>query len=818
MPGILTRLFASNERSLENPSTPLSAPDDWLWDALGAHRASSGVNVNRETALAYASWWRAVNLVSKDCAKVPLHVYTTKYGKKVKDYKHPAYFLLRKKPNAEMSAFQFKLCMMMHVLSEGNGYAYIDRAGNGDPIELIPLQPTKTYPVRQAGKMYYITEIKTGEPRKLLPENVLHIKGLGFDGLVGYSVVSKARESLGQAMAADTFASISFRNRGEPGVVLEHPGRLSPEARKNLRESWERMHSGLENSHKTAILEEGMKVNPFSISQKDAQLLQSRQHSKAEVADWFGIPPHKLGILEGQAYNSLEQENESYLESCLDPWFVTWEEECDDKLLTETQKIRDTHLFEFERRRLVRADRNSRTTYYHNAIADGWMCRDEVRAEEGLNPIPDGKGAEYLVPLNMAPAGGETGTEAPAPAGAEPTALIEVPDIRQPDHYSCGACAAMCVGRYFGVGPESLDEWKAALGTDVQQSTKPLRIVEYLSSLGLKVTAAHNLTLDDLRRFWRAGQPVICCVQDFGPFIPGQAQFDYGHYLTVIGVSLGYVFCQDSSQDNVALPEYGDDAALGRVMIAEDTWLKNWHDRDIDGNTYVQFGIAVGTDLLPEVPPDDEDLNTPDDEAEGKVGVETAHPKQPEISTDPDGQMLSDRPRSQLIDAHRRLIGDVVIRMVKRIGLHARRTAKDPRAFGAWLDAFAGEHYDVVSRAFAPAVEAFSVASGRQLAAGEIAALLFQDLRAGLLEVSGRVTADKLAQEVDQYMLAAEAGELDFPSLRCLFGERHIVKEGDKWKLYSKDGKKLLGTFDTKAEAEKHEEQVNYFKEKEKKK
>jgi hypothetical protein len=178
--------------------------------------------------------------------------------------------------------------------------------------------------------------------------------------------------------------------------------------------------------------------------------------------------------------------------------------------------------------------------------------------------------------------------------------LVEVPDIRQPDHYSCGAACTMSVGRYWGVGPATLDKWKVALGTDEEESTQPGAIVDYLRSLGLLVSARAGMTVEELRSLTRAGIPVICPVQDYGPFIPEKARYEYGHYLVVIGAEHGYVFCQDPSEDNVvaggddkALSETGSIQKPGRIMIAESDWLKVWHDEDVYGNPYVQYGIAV---------------------------------------------------------------------------------------------------------------------------------------------------------------------------------------------------------------------------------
>ncbi len=167
-------------------------------------------------------------------------------------------------------------------------------------------------------------------------------------------------------------------------------------------------------------------------------------------------------------------------------------------------------------------------------------------------------------------------------------------DIRQTDHYSCGAASAMICGKLFGVGPDTLEEWKTALGTDVEQSTSPQAIVDYLEELGLHVEAVRGMTIEDLNRYFQEGKPVICPVQDYGSAVPDKAEFRYGHYLTVIGVGLGGVLCQDSSADNVVKPHSDSLAEKGRVLISNEDWDKAWHDEDVDGNQYIHYGIVVG--------------------------------------------------------------------------------------------------------------------------------------------------------------------------------------------------------------------------------
>jgi HK97 family phage portal protein len=428
--GLLVSLF---RRSLENPSTPLSAPDDWLFDSLGSFRASSGVNVNRETALTLDVFWRCVSLISGDVSRLPLYVYKrTDAGKEI-DEGHPAYPLLAEDACDEISALDFKRVLTLHALTEGNGYAYIIRDRAGRPKELWPLSPMKTYPVRANGRLWYVTQIGSGaegEDRKLPSEDVFHLKGLSFDGLVGYNAVAKMREALGLALAHENFGSIFFRNQATPKVVLKHPGRLKPEAIANLRESWERMHSGLENSHRTAILQEGVDIATLTINARDSQLIESKAFSRIQICNFFGVPPHKVGDSSRTSYNSLEQENEAYVDDGggLGYWLPAWQTEARRKLLSDGEKAARSHCIEHNTRQLLRANLTARTQYYTQMLAAGVLNPNEVREEEGYNPR-DG-GDDYMVPLNMqkAPPEGLPDPEPPTAAGEKPEKTQEKPD------------------------------------------------------------------------------------------------------------------------------------------------------------------------------------------------------------------------------------------------------------------------------------------------------------------------------------------------------------------------------------------------------
>jgi hypothetical protein len=172
-------------------------------------------------------------------------------------------------------------------------------------------------------------------------------------------------------------------------------------------------------------------------------------------------------------------------------------------------------------------------------------------------------------------------------------AIQNFPDVRQNDGFSCGAAASMAVGQYWKVGPSSLGEWKHALGTDVEKSTNPNRIIGYFKSLGMRVQSGQDMTIPMLKQFTDSGIPVICPVQDYGPVRSKKAVFDYGHYLTVIGVFSQYILCQDSSEDNIIKPGSDSVQAPGKIVIGSSEWMNIWHDRDVYDEPYINFGIAV---------------------------------------------------------------------------------------------------------------------------------------------------------------------------------------------------------------------------------
>lgn len=394
-------------------------PRDPALGALLGLRApvASGVEVTTETALGYPAYWRALSIVSNGMAKIPCHVLAQEGRKKTRAREHHAYRLVRRRtgPPEEVggvSASQFRRTLQWHALHFGNGFAHIARDSAGRPQALTILLPDRTRLARVAadprlpGELHdhllYETKI-AGQSRFFLPENILHIRGLGWDGRTGYPVYALLAESLGMGLAAREFGSRFFGQGATASGVITIPEGLDEEAEENFIASLKAAHAGLGKTHKFLILEEGAQFTPLTVNPEHAQFLQTRQFEVREIALIVGVQPHLLGDPGRNSYASLEQANQNHLDQDLEPWLVTWEDEYEEKLLTEEEKREETHLIEFERKALVRTNLAARTAHYASGRQWGYYSANDVRALENLDDIGP-QGDTYLTPANMRPA------------------------------------------------------------------------------------------------------------------------------------------------------------------------------------------------------------------------------------------------------------------------------------------------------------------------------------------------------------------------------------------------------------------------------
>lgn len=371
--------------------------------------AASGKHVNERTSMQMTAVYSCVRILSEAVASLPLNVYRyTDIGGKEKAIDHTLYRLLHDEPNPEMSSFIFRETLMTHLLLWGNAYAQIIRNGKGEVVALYPLMPDRmTVDRDRNGRLYYkYTKSNDDAPTMengsvyLDPSDVLHVPGLGFDGLVGYSPIAMAKNAIGLAIAAEEYGSKFYANGAAPSGVLEHPGTLKDPER--VRNSWNSTFGGSSNSHKVAVLEEGMKYTPISISPNEAQFLETRKFQINEIARIFRVPPHMVGDLEKSSFSNIEQQSLEFVKYTLDPWVIRWEQALYRSLLTEEEK--KELFFKFNVEGLLRGDYASRMNGYATARQNGWMSANDIRELEDLDRIPEELGGDlYLVNGNMLP-------------------------------------------------------------------------------------------------------------------------------------------------------------------------------------------------------------------------------------------------------------------------------------------------------------------------------------------------------------------------------------------------------------------------------
>ena len=410
---------------------------------------TSGKEVTERSAMQMTAVYSCVRILSEAVAGLPLHLYKyTDSGGKAMALDHPLYHLLHDEPNPEMSSFVFRETLMTHLLLWGNAYAQIIRNGKNEIVALYPLMPNKMSVDRdENGRLYYTYYRGSDEAIKnkdfavtLQPSDVLHIPGLGFDGLVGYSPIAMAKNAIGMAIACEEYGAKFFANGAAPGGVLEHPGTIKDPQR--VRESWQSTFGGSGNANKIAVLEEGMKYTPIGISPEQAQFLETRKFQINEIARIFRVPPHMVGDLEKSSFSNIEQQSLEFVKYTLDPWVIRWEQSIMRSLFFEDEKKK--YFVKFNLEGLLRGDYQSRMNGYAIGRQNGWMSANDIRELENLDRIPAEDGGDlYLINGNMLPlknAGAFADT--PTDDGKEEKSDEEVLELEDPNGDQSGDAGA----------------------------------------------------------------------------------------------------------------------------------------------------------------------------------------------------------------------------------------------------------------------------------------------------------------------------------------------------------------------------------------
>ena len=429
-------IFSSLFRSRDKPQNR-TAGSSYSFFMGGS---TSGKTVTERSAMQMTAVYSCVRILAEAVAGLPLHLCRyNESGGKENAIDHPLYRLLHDEPNPEMSSFVFRETLMTHLLLWGNAYSQVIRNGKGEIIALYPLMPNRMTVDRDSkGQLYYKYTTSSDEAPTmdgsvvcLPPSDVLHIPGLGFDGLVGYSPIAMAKNAIGMAIACEEYGAKFFANGATPGGVLEHPGTIKDPQR--VRESWQAAFGGSSNSNKVAVLEEGMKYTPISISPEQAQFLETRKFQINEIARIFRVPPHMVGDLEKSSFSNIEQQSLEFVKYTLDPWVVRWEQSIQRVLLTPTEK--ESYFVKFNLEGLLRGDYQSRMNGYAIGRQNGWMSANDIRELENLDRIPTEDGGDlYLINGNMLPLcdAGAFANTTPTTDGKETTPDEEVLEVEEP--------------------------------------------------------------------------------------------------------------------------------------------------------------------------------------------------------------------------------------------------------------------------------------------------------------------------------------------------------------------------------------------------
>jgi HK97 family phage portal protein len=387
---------------LETRAVTAKSGDPYLAEFFGQRDTAAGVSVSTYAAENLSAVFGAVQIISETVATVPLVVYRAEGdGVRSADPQHPVARLFAGDPNGLQTAPEFLEQMTAHCLLRGNAYAEIVRDGRGAPVELIPLHPELVSVLRipRTRRVVYDVSDQDGGTRRLLAEEILHLKDRSDDGIVGKSRLARARETFATAIATEQFAASTFRNGASLSGVLSHPENIGEEASDRLRKSFEAIHKGSGNAGRVAVLEEGLKWQATSVSPEDAQMLESRRFSVEQIARMFRIPPPVLGDLSNGSYSNVTELGRWFYQHTIMPWLTRWERAVERALFSE--EGRRSHEVEFDTDLLLRGDTLQRFQCYRIGREIGIYSANDLRGFEKLNPRDDSGGDEFFSPANM---------------------------------------------------------------------------------------------------------------------------------------------------------------------------------------------------------------------------------------------------------------------------------------------------------------------------------------------------------------------------------------------------------------------------------
>lgn len=379
--------------------TTLDNPESWFKNSFGgAGISKAGVRVTPDKAMNSITFFSCAKVIAEDLAKLPLNLHFRRAdGSREKARTHPVFKLVRRKPNPFQTAYQFKLMMQLHVSVRNNAYAVILEDENGEPTAIVPQHPDKVTVLKSPnGDLFY----DLGEGKGIAPaENIIHLRGLSDDGIMGINPVFQIAQTLGIDLASTAHAAAYYANGARPGVVLSHPKTLSPDAKTEIKSKWDEQYRGADNTQSVAVLAEGMTATVMNLNHVESQFLESRQFTAYQICGAMRVAPHLVGLMEKATFSNIEHQGQSHAGNCIQPHTVMWTECLSDKLLFEDEQ--EDYYFEFNFDSLIQTDFETRMNGYGKAIQTGILSPNEAREKENMNRRTDADGDKYMMPKNM---------------------------------------------------------------------------------------------------------------------------------------------------------------------------------------------------------------------------------------------------------------------------------------------------------------------------------------------------------------------------------------------------------------------------------
>lgn len=377
------------------------AHDDW-WYGEAVHSGVTGLRVSGDGAMRCVPYWACVRVIAETVATLPFNVYKRLARGKEVAAGHEVHHVIHDAPNLEVTAVEFWETSLAHILTAGNSYArvIVDTANRVTELQMLDPRRMTVARDRETGVKFFEYASENGKIERYFDYEILHIPGLGYDGLIGYSPVQQHRRTIELSMAQEEYKLRYLSNNARPGMYIKHPGTLSDNASKRIRESWSNIHAGLQNAGKPGVLEEGMTIETVGPAAKDMEFIAQEKFSVEQIARIFRVPLHLIQSLDRATFSNIEHQSIDFVVHTIRPWCRRIEARVNRTLFGPRESA--VYFAEFNIEGLLRGDSDGRSKFYATMRNAGILTANEIREKENYNAHPDGD--ELLVQGAMVPA------------------------------------------------------------------------------------------------------------------------------------------------------------------------------------------------------------------------------------------------------------------------------------------------------------------------------------------------------------------------------------------------------------------------------